>query len=114
MPFLSFRTLEGWLREFEGLGYPHGASLKVVHQDGANGADTGLVSVSLTGASTDTYIQPETVGSRKWFVTFEPRDASLMLDPAGVLHLSSELATVSALCAFLQAKSADFSGDDEA
>ncbi|MDR5699192.1 hypothetical protein [Agromyces aerolatus] len=112
MAFRSLHTLETWLEEFGTLGYPIGAEIKVMQQDGASGANTGLVGVTLTSASTDTYIQPEAVGSSRWVVTFEPRDSAVVLDPAGLLHLSSELATISALCAFLQAKSAEFAGED--
>lgn len=114
MAFRSLHTLETWLEEFAKMGYPLGTTMKVMQQDGASGANTGLVGVTLTSAATTTYIQPDAVGSSRWVVTFEPRDSALVLDPAGLLHLSTELATVSALCAFLQAKSAEFRGDDEA
>lgn len=114
MAFRSLSTLETWLHEFDSLGYPVGTSVKVIRQDGASGANTGLVGVSLSSAATDTYIQPEAVGSTRWVVTFEPRDSTLVLDPAGLLNLSTELATISALCAFLQAKCAEFVGEDQA
>lgn len=114
MPFRSQHTLEAWLDEFGRLGYPLGTSLKVIQQDGDGGADTGLVGVALGSSPTGAYIQPERVGSTRWVVTFEPRDTPVVLDSAALMHLSSELATVSALCAFLQAKSNEFAGEDEA
>ncbi|MFG6402818.1 hypothetical protein [Microbacterium sp. P04] len=104
MSFLSMATLESWLDEFRSLGYPLVGSLKVIEQDGADGADTGLVGVHLVNASTVTYIQPESPTSRRWLITFERREEPVTLPAAQVLTLSTELATASALCAFLQAK----------
>ncbi|MFE7845811.1 hypothetical protein ACFUTX_11545 [Microbacterium sp. NPDC057407] len=106
MPFRSRRTLETWLEEFERLGYPTAGSLKVMEQDNEDGGDAGLVGVQLAHASTVTYVQPESPMSTRWVVTMEPREVAVVLDSAGLLKLSNELATVSALCAFLQAKSA--------
>lgn len=106
MPFRSQRTLEVWLEEFRELGYPIAGSLRVMQQDGADGANTGLVGVHLANASTVTYVQPEAPYSTKWVVTLESREDPVVLDSAGLLNLASELAMVSALCAFLQAKSA--------
>lgn len=113
-PFHSRQTLESWLTEFTELGYPLNGSLKVIEQDGEAGADTGLVGITLAHANTITYVQPESLGSTRWVVTMEPRDTAVVLDPAGLLNLSAELATVSALCAFLQAKSEAFRGEDPA
>jgi hypothetical protein len=111
MAFRSQDTLQVWLDEFQTLGYPIAGSLKVLTQDGADGANTGLVAVHLLNATTVTYIQPEVVGSSRWVVTFEPRDASTVLDASSLLGLSSELAIASTLCAFLQAKSQAMDGD---
>jgi hypothetical protein len=107
MPFRSRRTLEAWLEEFSQLGYPIAGSLRVMDQDSADGEDTGLVGVSLRYAATVTYLQPDAPYSTRWVVTMEPRETPVVLDSAGLLNLSTELATVSALCAFLQAKSAE-------
>src|SRR5689334_14439732 len=59
MPFRSQRTLDAWLAEFREQGHPVAGSLKVMEQDGHDGADTGLVGVRLANATTVTYIQPE-------------------------------------------------------
>ena len=112
MSFRSAGTLEAWLDEFHALGYSVLGSLKVIPQDGQDGANTGLVAVGLANAPTVTYIQPEAEGSTRWVVTLEPRDTPVVLGAAELLSLSSELAIASALCAFLQAKSQNSSGDD--
>lgn len=104
MPFRSLETLEGWLSEFRTLGYPLDPGERVIAQDGADGADTGLVALQLVGGLS-VYIQPESVTSRRWMVTVEQLDGAVELAPGDVARLASELATVSALCAFLEAKS---------
>jgi hypothetical protein len=114
MPFRNMTTLESWLDEFRSKGYPLVGSVRVMGQDGEDGANTGLVGVALTQADVAVYIQPETLESTRWLVTFEAREAQLDLDSAAVLRLSSELATVSALCAFLEGKSAAYVGTDVA
>ena len=108
VPYRTKAILESWLEEFRELGYPASAGLKVLTQDGADGADTGLVTVVLENASTEMYFQPTAQGGSKWAVTFEPRDEVVVLAAPEVLKLSTELATVSALCAFLEAKSLTF------
>ena len=114
MPFRSLRTLQAWLDEFDGLGYRFTGELKVIQQDGAGGADTGLVLVRLSDAETVITMQPEIREAPKWLVTMEPRDAAMSMDAAELLNLSAELAVVSALCAFLQEKSIAFVGVDSA
>ncbi|TPW78225.1 hypothetical protein FJ657_05530 [Schumannella soli] len=107
MPFRSKTTLEAWVEEFALLGYPQASQVRVIVQDAGDG-DTGLVAVTLTDATTVTYIQPIVVGSPRWVVTFEAREEQLELAAADVARLSADLAVVSALCAFFQAKSASF------
>lgn len=104
MSFRSRETLEGWLAEFHGLDYPSDTTLRVIEQDGADGANTGLVAIQLTGGLS-AYVQPDGA-SATWVVTIESRETAIELDAASVSRLSSELSTVSALCAFLQSKSA--------
>jgi hypothetical protein len=106
MPFRSQGTLEQWLEEFRTLGYPIDGTIKVMQQDGDDGGDTGLVGVRLANASTVTYLQPEAPYSMRWVVTMEPREDPVVLDSAELLKLAAELSMVSALCAFLQEKSA--------
>ncbi|PPG36215.1 hypothetical protein C5E10_01465 [Pseudoclavibacter sp. RFBG4] len=105
MPYRSKEVLESWAREFEGLGYVEPGVVNVIVQDGDEGHDTGLVRVQLTHVPTDVYLQPGTRESPRWSVTMEPREHTLHLSAADVHALSQELAVVSALCTFLQAKS---------
>lgn len=110
MPFRSRETLEAWLDEFRTLGYPVSGALKVMPQDGEDGENSGLVGVQLANASTVTYVQPEAPYSRRWVVTMEPREEAVVLDSAGLMKLSAELSVLSALCAFLESKSAAYGG----
>ncbi|MBF4459237.1 MULTISPECIES: hypothetical protein [unclassified Pseudoclavibacter] len=105
MPYRSKEVLESWAREFEGLGYVEPGVVNVILQDGDEGHDTGLVRVQLTHVPSDVYVQPGTLESPHWSVTMEPREHTLHLSAADVQTLSQELAVVSALCTFLQAKS---------
>lgn len=112
MPFRSLRTLELWLEEFRTTGQPVGDGVKVMTQDGDDGANTGLVGVRLVNASTSMYIQPAEPGAVSWIVTMEPRESPITLDADGVRALAEELAVVSELCRFLESKSAAFVGSD--
>ncbi|WP_314506857.1 hypothetical protein [uncultured Microbacterium sp.] len=114
MPFRNLDTLESWLQEFRALGYPIAGSVRVIPQDGDGGANTGLVTVRLANASTPTSIQPSDEDPTRWVATMEPRDASVILDAPRLLELSGELAMISALCGFLQAKSQAYTSADEA
>lgn len=108
MPFRTKELLEQWLEEFRKLGYSEEAELIVMPQDGQDGGDTGLVGVRFANAATVTYMQPEKPGDPQWVVTMEAREQDVILDSAGVMRLAIQLTTVSALCAFLQAKSEIF------
>lgn len=112
MPFRNSVTLETWLEEFRSKGYLIDGSVKVMDQDGEDGADTGLVGVTLAYSSAVAYIQPETTTSTRWLVTFEARETQVDLDAATVLKLAAELTTVSALCAFMEEKSRAYVGQD--
>lgn len=108
MPYRTKETLEMWLGEFYTLGHAMAETLKVMPQDGSDGEDTGLVGITLMSAQTITYIQPEPPGSTNWMVTFEARDTPVQLDADGAMRLSKELAVVSELCRFLQARSEEY------
>ena len=110
----AMSTIQSWLDEFEQLGYNFDGELKVIQQDGADGANTGLVSVRLVNAATVITIQPEVQAAPVWKVTMEPRDETVTIDGPSVLNLAAELAVVSALCAFLQERSLAFVGVDHA
>jgi hypothetical protein len=105
MPFRTKELLEEWIDEFRLLGYSDDATLMVMPQDGYEGADTGLVGVSFSNSPTVTYMQPVEPGHAQWAVTMEARERDIVLDAPGVMRLAVQLTTVSALCAFLQAKS---------
>jgi hypothetical protein len=112
MPFRNSITLEAWLDEFRSKGYIIDGSVKVMDQDGDDGADTGLVGVTLAYSSAVAYIQPESRESTRWLVTFEARESQVDLDAPTVLKLAAELTTVSALCAFLEDKSSSYVVED--
>ncbi|TPW74276.1 hypothetical protein [Schumannella soli] len=105
MPFRTKPMLEAWIDEFSGLGYPAHELIRVLDQDGSDGSDTGLITVGLNDASTVVYLSPVAPGEARWLITFEGREETFALTPAETSRLSAELAMVSTLCAFLEAKS---------
>ncbi|MDQ7878525.1 hypothetical protein Q9R08_11110 [Microbacterium sp. QXD-8] len=112
MAFRNLETLESWLTEYRALGKPLGDSARVMVQDGDGGADTGLVAFRLGHAPTGVFIQPTPQDASSWVATMEPREENLVLDADGLRELSTELAAVSELCAFLEAKSQAHQGAD--
>lgn len=114
MAFRNLETLESWLAEYRAQGKPLADSARVMVQDGDGGANTGLVFFQLGHAPTGVFIQPATQEATGWVATMEAREENLVLDAAGVLELSAELAAVSELCAFLEAKSQAYQGTDVA
>lgn len=114
MAFRNLETLESWLAEYRALGKPMADAAGVMVQDGDGGANTGLVFFRLGHAPTGVFIQPITQDATGWVATMEPREESLVLDAPGLVKLSAELAAVSELCAFLEAKSQAYDGIDVA
>ena len=114
MAFRNLETLESWLAEYRAQGQPLADSARVMVQDGDGGANTGLVFFGLGHAPTGVFIHPATQDATSWVATMEPREGNLVLDAAGLLALSAELAAVSELCAFLPAKSQAYEGIDVA
>ncbi|MEV7692617.1 hypothetical protein AB0N73_04730 [Microbacterium sp. NPDC089189] len=114
MAFRNKHTLDEWLDEFRAFGYPISGSLRVIEQDGADGADTGLIGVAMTNASTSTYIQPDPVDPSRWVVTFDSRETPVQASPTDVLALANELVIVATLCGFLQVKSDATAADQQA
>ncbi|WP_052226496.1 hypothetical protein [Microbacterium mangrovi] len=112
MSFRSMRTLESWLDEFLALGYAFDGDVRVVPQDGAEDANTGLVVVQIADPPTVISIQPEPQNPMRWMVTLEPRESAVTLPAPQVLNFAAELSVLAALCAFLQAKSLQFDGFD--
>lgn len=105
MSFRSRETLVAWLTEFQALGYPVDRTVRIIEQDGADGANTGLVAVELT-SGLSAYIQPDDA-SGSWAITIESQEDAIELSAAAAAQLSAELATVSSLCAFLQARASE-------
>ncbi|MFS0732215.1 hypothetical protein [Microbacterium jepli] len=97
MTFLSRGTIEQWVEEFRSSRRLSATTVFVMRQDGAAGANTGLVGVQLTHPSVTLYMEPESPSSETWLVTFEPREMVAVLDAASVARLSAELATTSEL-----------------
>lgn len=114
MAFRNLETLESWLAEYRALGKPLADAARVMVQDGEGGANTGLVVFRLGHAPTGVFIQPVTQDASEWVATMEPREENVVLDAQGLLALSAELAAVSELCAFLEAKSLAHHGTDVA
>ena len=88
-------------------------SLTVVVQDGADGADTGLVIVPLKSDSTEIYMQPVAVGDSRWSISFGPRSEESQLTAAELHGLAAELLVAASLCDFLQEKSLDHEEDPD-
>jgi hypothetical protein len=115
MPFRNAATLEKWLEEFLASGDHAGfaGTVRVLPQDGADGADTGLVGVQFERLATTTAIRPEEPGSPRWLVSFEPRDAPVTMRPEQMTALAEDLVYVARLCRFLERKSAEHLGIDQ-
>ncbi|MFG6279282.1 hypothetical protein [Microbacterium sp. 5K110] len=108
MPFRTIATLQSWVDDFRSLGYDDAETLRVIPQDDDD-SDAGLIAARLRSVSTTFYVAPGTgEGSGGWSVTFEPRENAAPLGSARVLALSGELAMLSALCTFLQARAEAF------
>ena len=114
MPFRNFETLQSWLEEFRQLGYEFEGGMKVIPQDGAHGANTGLVAVTLTNHATVVTIEPNPADVPRWDVTIERGEGPVTLDAPELLGYAAELSVISALCAFLEAKSLAYLGIDSA
>jgi hypothetical protein len=110
MPYRTKQLLESWLEEFRSTR-EGGGLITVLLQDGADGADTGLVVVPLRNDSIEVYMQPVAIGHERWTVAISPRADPVELD-AGQLHaLAAELEVAASLCAFLQERSSRYTGD---
>jgi hypothetical protein len=109
MPFRTMTTLQSWVDDFRALGYDDADILRVIPQDAGEGEDAGLIAARLRSVSTTFYVAPgEGEGATEWSVTFEPREDAAPLPAGRVMALSGELATLAALCSFLQARSEAF------
>lgn len=105
MPYRDQATVQSWVSEFFGGWEGAAPDITVLEQNFVPGPESGLVVVTLRTASTVTYVQPVVEeGEPRWLVTFEARTEAFDLDAVGVAKLSTDLGTLSDLCAFLQLK----------
>ncbi|GMA31557.1 hypothetical protein [Litorihabitans aurantiacus] len=104
MPFRSKETLEHWLEEFT-TARGAGASIKVIIQDGDDGADTGLIVVPLRDSTASIFMEPREIGAPEWRITLEPQPDLTVLSHHEVNAFAMEMLVAAELCAFLEAKS---------
>lgn len=110
MPFRSKGTLERWLEEFQ-TARGAGDLIRVIHQDGDDGADTGLVTVPLRDSTASIFMEPLEIGNPQWRITIEPQPDLTVMTSHEVNAFAMELLVAAELCAFLEARSV---GHDEA
>jgi hypothetical protein len=104
MPYRSLATLETWLDEFT-REHALGGLVRVIPQDGSEGADTGLIVFPLSGGTTTVYIEPNAEAGSRWRIHFEPRDHEAVMGSAQVHSMAAELEMAAALCDFIEMKS---------
>lgn len=107
MPHRTIETLTAWVAEFESETPRRSSAIRVIPQDGAAGADTGLVAMRLMNSPTEIYIEPPERAGEEWMITFEPRDDYVRLSSAEVQIMAAEISTLARLCAFLQRKAGE-------
>lgn len=100
--------LQSWVDEFVAQGNADAGSVRVMPQDGDEGADTGLVGFRLPNSPAEIYIQPPDGDAAEWTVMFEPREEPVRLPSSQVSLIADGVATLASLCAFLQRKSDEF------
>jgi hypothetical protein len=108
MPFRSLEVLQSWVAEFELIHAPRNGAVRVIPQDGDDGADTGLVAMRILNSPAEIYLEPPRSAGEEWTVTFEPREEPVRLGADDVRRIANELTTLAGLCAFLQTKSDQF------
>jgi hypothetical protein len=112
MPFREGSTIERWVAEFLGLGYDSRGLVRVIPQDPSDGDNSGLVAVRLESIDTSIFIQPREIGSYQWVTTLEESDRLREFTASQLAALSAELIMVSALTAFLEAKSLELTAEN--
>jgi hypothetical protein len=112
MPFREGSTIERWVAEFLDLGYDSRGLVRVIPQDPADGDNSGLVAVRLESIDTSIFIQPREIGSYQWVTTLEENDKLHEFTASQLAALSAELIMVSALTAFLEAKSLELTAEN--
>ncbi|GAB3398495.1 hypothetical protein GCM10027515_03820 [Schumannella luteola] len=112
MPFRAEETIQNWVDEFLELEYDSRGLVRVLPQDTAGGENSGLVAVRLESIDTSIFIQPREIGSSEWVTTLEQSDTMREFTASQLTALSAELIMVSALTAFLEAKSRELSAEN--
>lgn len=108
MPYRNQATVQGWVDDYLEANPTQQDRISVLERDFTPGPDSGLVVVSLSRASTVTYVQAIVQDDfPRWLVTFEPRAEAIDLDAAGVANLSADLAALAGLCAYLQERTVE-------
>ena len=95
MPFRSIATLQSWVREFEQLNPEAPAAIRVIPQDGDEGADTGLVAMRVLNSPTEVYFEPPDPTQSEWTIVFEPREQPVQLTSSQVLVMAEGVSAVS-------------------
>lgn len=104
MAFRSKSTLEQWLADFRS-ERSAGELIKVIVQDGSDGADTGLVIVPLRSSTISIFMEPIHLGDARWRITLEPHPDTTILSSHQLHGLAVELGVAAELCAYLEARS---------
>jgi hypothetical protein len=104
MPFRSKETLERWVSDFH-QARGAGDLIRVIVQDGSDGADTGLVVVPLENATVTIYMEPAALGAAPWSVTFDPQPDTTILNSHQLHGMAAELAVAAELCTYLEGRS---------
>ncbi|TPW77451.1 hypothetical protein [Schumannella soli] len=112
MPYRAEETIQRWVAEFLDLGYDSRGLVRVLPQDPVDGDNAGLVAVRLESIDTSIFIQPREVGSYDWVTTLDEEEKMREFTAAQLAALSAELVMVSALTAFLQAKSLELTAEN--
>jgi len=112
MPHRTESTIQRWVTEFLDLGYDSRGAISVLSHDFAVAENSGLVAVRLRSIDTSIFIQPRELGSYQWVTTLEENDKLHEFTAPQLAALSAELIMVSALTAFLEAKSLEMTAEN--
>jgi hypothetical protein len=103
MYFHSIDTLQSWVRDFE-QSHTFAGKIRIIPQDGTEGADTGLVAMRLAASPAEIYLEPPTEPGAEWSVVFEPREHEVRLSSAQLVSIAADVTALAQLCAHLQQK----------
>lgn len=104
MPCHSHALLTRWVADFVRTT-PISSTIEVLHQDGFDGEDGGLVVVRPRGVDAEFYLLPAAPGESRFVVTIAALANEVTIDSLQLLLLSEELKNASALCDHLESRS---------